>query len=171
MSVLALAAAGCSDTTSPASDDPASAPSLSAPPQSMRSAAEAQALAAWQGMWQAYARAGLTANSADPDLARYARDRALATLTAGLKSYKDKGQVLKGEIVTDPRVSNATPDVDPTTVTITDCVDDSRFLVYKASGELLNDIPGGRRSALATVTKSNGGWKVSSFGVQDPDTC
>lgn len=168
---LPLAAAGCSDGESPASGGQSSGPALSAPPQSARGAAEAQALAAWRGMWQAYVKAGLTADPAEPDLARYARDRALATLTAGLRSYKDKGQVLKGEIVQNPQVSKATPDANPTTVTITDCVDDTKFLVYKASGELLNDIPGGRRSALATVTKGDDGWKVSSFGVQDPDTC
>jgi hypothetical protein len=169
--VLPLAATGCSDGESPASGGQPSGPALSAPPQSARSAAETQALAAWRGMWQAYVKAGLTADPAEPDLARYARDRALATLTAGLRSYRDKGQILKGEVVQNPQVSKAAPDADPTTVTITDCVDDTKFLVYKASGELLNDIPGGRRSALATVTKGDGDWKVSSFGVQDPDTC
>jgi hypothetical protein len=57
-------------------------------------------------------------------------------------------------------------------VTITDCLDTTKFLVYKRSGELADDVPGGRRSAKATVTNLVAhGWKVTGFGVQAVNTC
>ena len=168
--VFALALAGCDGATPSGGNSPA--PSLSAPPQSARGTAEQQALAAYQGMWQAYAKAGLTANPDDPDLDRYAADNALANLQKGLRGYRDKGQVIKGDLVTNPQVSDASPDADPTSVTVTDCVDDTKFLVYKRAGGLADDAPGGRRFTRATVTKVGAdGWKVTSFGVQAVNTC
>ncbi|MFY1674045.1 hypothetical protein ACN27G_29515 [Plantactinospora sp. WMMB334] len=166
---LALAVAGCGGLAP--SGGGSSAPSLSAPPQSARGTAEQQALAAYQGMWQAYATAGLSANPDDPDLERYAAGTALQTLRDGLRGYRDKGQVLKGDLVTSPRVSGVSPDVEPTSVTVTDCVDDTAFLVYARSGELVNDIPGGRRFTKATVRNVGDGWKVTGFGVQAVQTC
>jgi hypothetical protein len=166
-----LAVVGCGDTAPSPDGSASTAPGSSAPSVSARDAAQRQAVAAWQGMWQAYAKAGLSANPDEPELARNAADRALRTLTNGLKSYKDKGHVLKGDLVANPQVSDASPAADPTTVTILDCVDDSKFLVYKSSGELLNDTPGGRHSAKATVTKLADGWKVTSFGLQAINTC
>ncbi|MEU4217167.1 hypothetical protein [Actinoplanes sp. NPDC026623] len=167
---LTLANAGCDDSKPRGGDS--SAPPLSAPPQSTRSTAEEQALTAYKGMWQAYAQAGLTADPDDPDLARYAAGTALETLQRGLTGYHDKSQVLKGELVTNPQVSGASPDADPKSVAITDCLDATNFLVYKSSGELANDTPGGRRSTRATVTNVGAeGWKVTSFGVQAVNTC
>jgi hypothetical protein len=161
---------GCSDPTPGGGGS--STPSLSAPPQSTRGTAEQKAVAGYQGMWRAYAKAGLTANPDDPDLGRYATATALKTLTDGLKGYRDKGQVLKGDLVTNPQASGASPDTEPTTVTITDCLDTTKFLVYKSSGELADDVPGGRRSTKATVTNVGAdGWKVTSFGVQAVNTC
>ena len=167
---ITLATASCT-TSAPTSEGPTT-PSLSAPPASTRGSAEQQALAAYHGMWQAYANAGLTADAEDPDLARYAAGNALRTLRNGLAAYRVKGQVLKGDLVTAPRVSGASPSAAPTSVTITDCVDDSKFLVYMRSGGLVNDTPGGPRSTTATVSELDaGGWKVSSFGVQAVNTC
>jgi hypothetical protein len=164
------ALAGCSDSTPGGGGS--STPSLSAPPQSTRGRAEQKAVAAYQEMWQAYAKAGRTANPDDPDLGRYATGSALKTLTDGLKGYRDKAQILKGDLVTNPQVAGASPGTDPKDVTVTDCVDDTKFLVYQRSGELVNNVPGGRRSAKATVTNLGAdGWKVTGFGVQAVNTC
>ncbi|ROO62976.1 hypothetical protein EDC02_4985 [Micromonospora sp. Llam0] len=170
LGVLLLGLAGC-DSSVPTGQG-SSAPSLSAPAQSTRGSAEQQALAAYEGMWQAYAAAGLTADPDEPDLARYASGQALTTLRDGLAQYREDDQFLKGDLVTHPQVTDASPDPDPTSVTVTDCLDDTKFLVYKRSGELVDDAPGGRRYTKATVTNLGAeGWKVTSFGVQAVNTC
>lgn len=167
---LLLGLAGCA--SSAPTNGGSSAPSLVAPPKSTRGTAEQQALEVYRGMWQAYAKAGLTANADEPDLVRYASGRALTTLKEGLAGYRKDGQILKGDLVTHPQVSGASPDVDPKSVTITDCLDDTKFLVYKLSGERADDVPGGRRYTKATVTNLGAeGWKVTSFGVQAVNTC
>ncbi|MFV2021703.1 hypothetical protein [Micromonospora sp. LOL_023] len=145
---------------------------VSAPSQDPRGAAENAALDAYRGMWAAYAKAGLTANPDEPDLSRFASDGALETLRRGLAAYRGKKQVLKGEYVLNPQVAEVVLTSSPATVTITDCIDDSSFLVYTQSGEPINDVPGGRQAARATVTNLDvGGWKVTSFGVQDVGSC
>lgn len=166
---LLLAMASCdsqapsASTPSRTGDEPAAA---SPSPE-----AASQAVAAWQGMWRAYADAGRSANPDASDLPRYATGSALSTLRNGLRAYATKGHVLRGELVTDPQVTQLSPPAQPTTATITDCLDDSTFLVYDRAGEPINDEPGGPRHAQGTVTKTADGWRVTSFGVQRPGTC
>jgi hypothetical protein len=131
-----------------------------------------RAIEAYRGMWRAYQEAGQTANPDHPQLAVYATDGALQTLTSGLQSIRDRGLVIKGEVVLDPRVSRVEPADNPTTIEITDCADTTNFLLYRQSGELYNDEPGGRRRVIATVTDTGDEvWKVSSFGAHDIGTC
>jgi hypothetical protein len=135
-------------------------------------AARDQGIAAYRGMWTAYQRAAEVANPDDPDLATYAADGALQTLTNGLKSIKDRDLVAKGDIVLNPRVTALEPADKPTTIEITDCADDSKSLLYRKSGELYNGKPGGRRLTIATAKDIGGGvWKVVSFGARDVGTC
>jgi hypothetical protein len=166
---LLMAVAGCDSETS---SEPTPAATSNTPPAAAPSAqAASQALAAWQGMWRAYANAGRSANPNDPELSRYASGGALTTLQNGLRAYAAKGQVLKGDPTTDPQITQLSPPGQPTTATITDCLDDTRFLVYDRSGKPVNDEPGGPRHTEGTVSKTAGGWRVTSFGVQEPGTC
>jgi hypothetical protein len=149
------------------------APSLSAPSLSGRALAEQRALDAYRGMWSAYAKAGLTANPDEPDLAKYAAGDALNTLTRGLTNYRTAGHILKGDVVNSPSVAGSGASVDPSSVNIADCLDGSRFLVYvAATGALADNVPGGRRSTTAVVADAGGGiWKVTSFAVKAVGTC
>jgi hypothetical protein len=123
-------------------------------------------------MWQAYAKAGATANPDDADLARYADGAALKTLRDGLASLRRKHQVLKGQYRSNPHPADAPPSAPLSTVVVEDCLDDSEFLTYTANGQLADSQPGGRRATRATVTLAGPGqWKVSSFGVQTVGTC
>lgn len=168
---LAIAAVGC-DRSNPTTAGPSGgAPSLSAPTDP-RTAAEAKAVEAYRGMWAAYQGAARSGSSADPQLGAHTTDAALDVLTGGLKSIRDRGLVLKGEVALSPRVVRADPVTAPTRVEITDCVDDSHALLYKKSGELADDKPGGRRSATVTVIDTGSGvWKVSVFALQAVGTC
>ncbi|WP_030442476.1 hypothetical protein [Actinoplanes subtropicus] len=122
-------------------------------------------------MWRSYAKAGLTANRDEPDLAVYATGPALKLLRDGLAGYRAKGQVFRGEYRSNPSVAAATPAARPSTVIIADCLDSTNFLVYKTSGEKADDVPGGRRSTSATVRMLGGVWKVTSFAVRKKGTC
>lgn len=169
-----LSVTGCTEPK-PA-PTPAGPPSVSAPPSvaappDTKATAEAKAVQAYRGMWKAYAKAGLTANPDEPDLPVYAADPALKLLREGLAGYRAKGQVFKGEYGSSPSVAEATPAATPTTVVIADCLDSTNFLVYKASGEKADDVPGGRRSTSATVKSHGGIWKVTSFAVRKKGTC
>jgi hypothetical protein len=164
---VAVMLAGCDDA--PESEPPPSPSAVAATAVGPAEAARL-AIATWQGMWRAYVKAGLTANANEPDLARYAVDRALTTLIDGLKSYATKGQILKGDLVTNPQVAELSPPVNTSTVTITDCLDTTAFLVYE-DDELADDEPGGRRSAMGTVTLLTDGWRVTSFGIREVGTC
>lgn len=133
---------------------------------------EEAALATYRGMWQAYAKAGLTADPQEPDLARYATGQALSTLTSGLTNLRKDGKVIKGEYRSAPQVVGASPSTAPTTISVQDCLDTTGFLTYKAAtGALVNDIPGGNRAVRATVARDGDVWKVSSFGAQEVGTC
>lgn len=171
LSITALAApAGCDGDTADSLPQPS--PTVSAPANDARGIAEERALAAYRGMWQAYAKAGLTANPDEPDLARHASDEALQVLKAGLASYQSKGHVIKGKYGSNPRIAEASPPADPKAVSVTDCLDTRNFLTYKSSGEPVDDEPGGFRLTRATITNLGAeGWKVTSFGVQAVGTC
>jgi hypothetical protein len=165
---VALTAGGC-DRANPERGEP-SVPALGSAVSATQPATD-PAVDAYQSMWTAYTRAGLTANPDHPDLARYATGLALTTLRNGLAGYRKQRQVLKGDLVTAPHPANASPANEPTTVSIVDCLDTTNFLVYRADGRLADDEPGGRRAVRATVIRSADGWKVSSFGVQQVGTC
>ncbi|MGC4885771.1 hypothetical protein [Micromonospora sp. DT227] len=134
---------------------------------------EAAALDAYRGMWQAYAKAGLTANPQEPDLARYTTGPALALLTSGLTKLRAEGEIIKGQYQSSPHVVTATtPSPAGDTVTVQDCLNTTDFLTYKASsGTLANDTPGGNRAVLATVTRDDVIWKVSTVAAQAVGTC
>ena len=174
---LLWAAAGCNGGDSPGGTPTPStstlrAPSASASPYSDAVAAGDKAIAAYRGMWTAYQKAGETADPNFPDLQTYATGDALQTLTSGLASVRDRGLVVKGEVVLNPRVTGVEPIDKPNSIDITDCADTSKSVLQKASGEPYNDTPGGRRLILATVKDTGGGtWKVVSFGVRDVGSC
>ncbi len=173
--LLAGATAGCTEDRQPDRGNvssPAPAPSLRAPSQDARSTADAAAIAAYRGMWNAYAAAGAVADPTHGDLALYATGDALEALTGALDGYRKKEHVMKGRPVMNPRVASRSPGNPTRQVEIKDCADSTDWLVYDKSGDLVNDVPGGRRSIGATVKDTGGGvWKVSLFGVREVGTC
>lgn len=134
-------------------------------------AAGQQAVAVYVGMWQAFVAAGMSANSDDPNLSRYAAGDALRAITAALADDRRDGRVTKGSVQAHPVVSRATPAARPTQVSIRDCLDATRWLEYEASGALVDHQPGGKHRVTATVTKLDSGWRVTTFAAQGVGTC
>jgi hypothetical protein len=164
--VLTLALVGCgpgapkSTPSTGAPSSPASSPSLGP-----SAAAERDALAAYRGMWAAFVEAGKTSDPDAPDLRKYASDDALKLIVSGLVTNRDQGKVILGDLAIDPKVTALTPADSPNEASITDCVNDEKWLVYKASGGLVNNVPGGKHRTTAIVKRTSDGWKVSHFAI------
>jgi hypothetical protein len=137
-----------------------------------RSEVERDAINAYNAMWADMASAARTADYQSSRLARHADGDALSQLSRGLYANKQHGIVAKGDPVTNPTVTSMTPSDDPTSVVITDCFDDSHWLNYvAATNALQNDIPGGTHATTATVSRSDGSWKVTELAVGAVRTC
>jgi hypothetical protein len=172
----AVLLAGCDDD----GDGPASvatprptleATSSASPPVDAGAVAEQEALAAYRAMWQDMVVAARTSDYESPALRRHASGLALQLIVDSLRKDKQDGVVTRGELVLDPRVREASPRARPTRVIVDDCADSARWLKYRASGELANDIPGGRREIRAVVRNLDGAWKVIDFAVEATGSC
>jgi hypothetical protein len=169
-----LLVAGCSsDQPKGTSATPRlpSAPSSVAPSLGPSAAAELEALTAYRGMWDAFVEAAKTSNAGDPALRDYASDQALSLIASGLLSDREQGRVTKGDLVLNPKVTKVKPAQEPSEATVLDCVDSTNWLLYRTSGELWDNEPGGKHRTTATVKISDGTWRVSSFILEESGTC
>ncbi|AXK37709.1 hypothetical protein DVA86_27765 [Streptomyces armeniacus] len=118
-------------------------------------------------MWRDLTEAAKTSDAASPHLDDHASGAALDTLKQGLESAKKQKLVVRGT----PRLH---PEVDRESahkVELWDCVDSTRWLQYKLSGELKNDVPGGHAKAEVTVERDGHTWKVTAFAMYRTGTC
>ncbi len=129
------------------------------------------ALDAYSGMWQAEEVAARTDDYQSPLLPARASGAALSLLVRGLYDYRLQHLVIKGQLVLHPKVTSLTPSGDPTTANILDCSDDTHWLVYKTSGGLQNNIPGGHRRTTAVVQEVGEQWKVTKLDAGAEGTC
>jgi hypothetical protein len=166
---LALVVMGCS---APPKARPSTSPSAVATTPSKRVLAEAQALAAYVGMWQAMATADEIPDPDASDLRRYATGDALARVVGALVNDQTDGHVSRGRPVLHASVASAIPAADPTEVDVVDCGDSTHWTThYKATGVEISPDPRGRRHITAVVKKVDGVWKVATFDIGDFGTC
>ncbi len=167
--LMAVAMSACTkeeSSVAPSPAPPASAVATSAP------ASDGQrVLLAYRGMWDAYVEAAKTSDPDAPDLRRYASDNALKLIVSALVTNREDKKIILGDLKIDPKMAAVKASENPPTATVTDCVDDTKWLVHKSSGELLNDVPGGRHRTTATVKLVDGEWKVSQFTLEGSGTC
>ncbi|HVV12102.1 hypothetical protein [Amycolatopsis sp.] len=172
---LLVTACSTNSATGPSTAGPtvSASETTSAAPTTVSTADEArqQATAAYIGMWQAMAKAGVTSDWQSPDLAKYATGDALGVISRSLYTDHLNGVVTKGAPTNNPQVSSVDPSGDPTTVMISDCGDSTNSLKYK-DGHLLNDTPGGKRAITAEVKKQpDRAWRVTRFAVEGLGSC
>lgn len=176
MSAALLLVAACGGEE-PVGAPPPDTPPLRAPtvsPVDPVAAAEQAALAAYTGMWDAYNLAGQPpeANPNHPDLARYASGDALEMLTDLLAGFRDDGLVFSGELELAPEVTRLSPQSDPDSARVEDCVDSSGWAVVRADGEPYEDEPGGQRLVFADVEDTGEGvWKVTVLSIGSVGSC
>jgi hypothetical protein len=150
-----------------ATPDATDSPSPSASPTDVR----AIAVDVYRAMWQDMVEAGKTADYSSPRLADHATSQALQLLYQGLLAAHQQNLVIKGEPHFAPTVTGVTPASSPVAVSITDCMDDTRWLNYTRDGRLQNNNPGGKHHTTATVGLLNGRWMVTRLQVAGIGTC
>ncbi len=167
---VAGAVAGCG--SSPAGHDAATSPA-SATPHSTKSPADPRAriLAAYSGMWHAFAALARTASYQPGPLERYAEGNALTLLGHGLSENHQHGIVIRGAPVLKPEVTGMTPAKNPDRATVRDCADDTHWRQYSKSGHPVSGAPTGHRRIYAWLHLFSGVWKVTEVVVEKAGTC
>jgi hypothetical protein len=168
---LGFSATACSSgagtTANPGTTRAASARATT-PPNPSALSPVAQAIAAYDAMWSEVAEASYTADYQAPYLTDHLAGQALTTITENMAVEQYQGVVARGSPVLHPVVTTATP----TSVHLSDCLDDRGWLQYNAAtGALLNSVPGGFSATTATVTDENGIWKVTQLNTGNEGTC
>ncbi|MYT30922.1 hypothetical protein GTY73_19370 [Streptomyces sp. SID8354] len=118
-------------------------------------------------MWRDFAKASETSDAMSPVLRVHATGGALELMKYSMRKAKQDQVVSKGAPKVDPQVVSATGQE----VTLRDCVDGTRWLLYKLNGELKNDVPGIHTKADATVRFDGGTWKVSKLYLHQAGSC
>lgn len=165
--LVMLSANGCTGSGHESLSPDRSAPQSKAP-ASQNGTTTDGALAAYTGMWSDLSSAADTANWQNPALPRHATEEALAEMTSGLYSLKQKGLVTHGAPVLHPQITGSSP----TAADISDCASTTAWLTYvAATGKLENNVPGGKRLIQAHVELADGVWRVVSYTVGDLGSC
>jgi hypothetical protein len=167
---LSVVATGCG--SSPAGHG-AVAPSAPASVHSTQSPRDphAQILAAYTGMWRAFATLARTASYQPGPLERYAEGNALTLLGHGLSENHQHGIVIRGAPVLKPEVTSMTPAKNPDRATVRDCADDTHWRQYSKSGHPVSGAPTGHRRIYAWLHLFSGVWKVTEVVVEKAGTC
>ena len=167
--VAVMATSGCTGGSLPSpsgSDTSATSPSSSSPtgtptpdPQASASAA---AMLAYNAFWAAQVASQADPQKRqDPNLAKYAIDKALADAQATLLLYRQNGIEMRGEPTHDAKAT-AVDVGPPATVSITDCLDSTNWKpVYAATGKsALAPGQSPRVVVDSTATLYNGLWVI-----------
>ncbi|MFC0533168.1 hypothetical protein [Phytohabitans kaempferiae] len=174
--LLALLIAACTTDEDPTPAPTTAAPSASPTPSVAPSvtAAEQQAIGAYNGYIQTYALASQVADPDDPNLLRYLANPLLSLTQHNIRKLKNIGAVQIGSqkaTVLDSTVDLAAK---PPKVTIRSCLDYSALkLVYKSNQSPVpnSEIKEKELAAVATVTlHTTGQWLVTE-SKQGSHTC
>jgi hypothetical protein len=167
---MAGAAAGCASSPGDHHVTPRSAPA-SIPGTSSPGNPRARIVAAYTGMWQAFAASARTSDYQPGPLQPYAEGTALTLLTHALYVNHQQNVVIRGEPVLHPQVTQVTPSSSPDSARVTDCANDTHWREYSRSGGTVKGSPAGSHRIYAWLRVFNGTWKVTYVVVEKAGTC
>lgn len=175
--MLVMLSTSCStEPSSPSSSSTTTSPSPSNSVTNSTSSAEPtaanEALAAYHGYWAAQTRSQADpAKPQDPNLARYAKGKALAGAQSTLLLFRQNGIAMRGAPELNPHVTSI--DSAGGLVSVVDCVDSTNWKpVYVASGKsALAPGQAPRVVVDSTIALSGGRWAVSTSVVHRDQTC
>lgn len=178
---VVMAASACSSASTP-QPDTSSSPSASSTPtnQSTQSPqpsateqASAAALASYESFWAAQvASQAAPKHQQDPNLAKYAIDKALANAQATIFLYRKNGIEMRGRPTHSAEVTSVSL-ADPPAVAITDCLDSTNWRpVYAATGKsALAPGQSPRVVVESTATIYNRRWVIRSSVAHRDRSC
>ena len=136
-------------------------------------AEETQAvLDSYRSMWADLVTAARTSDYDSPLLRQHASGNALTLFVQGLARDNLHGIITKGEpALLDPKVTSLSPAAGPPHATVSDCVDDSKWVEFTTSGKRAKNPAGGRRATTATMSRVSGTWKTTELTVGAVGTC
>ncbi|NUS15646.1 MAG: hypothetical protein HOY69_30345 [Streptomyces sp.] len=172
--LVASLAAGCGSSGGKSDGAPTATPQTSsASPTPDRTAeAEAQAVTAYESMWRTAVQVYASGDLTNPDLPKYAIDKALANIKVTALYYQDHGMSVTGQPALSPKVTSVSFAKQLHTANVTDCVDSTHYVqVYKATGKAVPRSGSFRHVVTALVVDNGSSWVVSDFTIQRDRTC
>ncbi|WP_424892309.1 hypothetical protein [Streptomyces sp. XH2] len=147
----------------PVASTPASAASSASASADPQEAVKGEVTTAYRKYWDAQIQAYAKASPVGTDLEKYAFDKALSKALGELATLYNNGNVIKGEVKVDPKVSALSLDEKPKKATIADCTDVSRWVLQnKKSGQAV-PLPKERLTRFQTTVSLRtvgDAWKV-----------
>jgi hypothetical protein len=179
---LVLLMAGCADTATsrPVAHAVSASRSVTPPgpgravetPAQAAQAAQA-ALAAYRAMWADVAAVADSGDYRRSRLGDHLTGQLLLTSSKNLSLAEQHGTITKGApIPLRPAVAAENLSANPPEITVSDCIDGSRFRIYyAATGKPVNNNLGGLQSATAKMILTGGAWKATSEYVGAVGSC
>ncbi|CAN5484562.1 hypothetical protein BH20ACT2_BH20ACT2_03950 [soil metagenome] len=131
-----------------------------------QAAAESEVLAAYEGMWEDYLRAGDPPTPDAPFLADHQDGNMLEGTRVNLVKMKAEGLAIRGTYETDAVVTQLGSD----TAVVEDCGLDQTELYRRDTGTVINSSDADRDGRVAEVVLKDGSWKVSDL-ADDAGVC
>ena len=161
----ALLTAGCTSSSRPgasSSTTPTSTPTLPSQSPSPEDLAKKAVLASYDSYWTARANSlGSPTNPPDPNLSKYAIEGAYSDIGATIILFRKNGIEMRGAPAHSAQVTSISL-ADPTSASITDCLDSTHWLpVYAATGKSALAAGQALRVVVdSTATLYNGQWVI-----------
>lgn len=127
---------------------------------------EAEVLAAYEGMWEDYLRAGDPPTPAAPYLADHQDGNMLSGARANLEKMEAEGLGIRGSYETDAKVTQLGAD----TAVVEDCGLDQTEMYRRATGVVIKTSDAERDGLIVELVVKDGSWKVSDL-ADDAGVC
>lgn len=168
-----LVVAGCGSPVKDANPavGPSAAPASSAAPDP-QAGERAAVLAAYRAMAVAEERS-YAAAKLDPELARYAADKALAAIQATVFWHQQDGTTMRGTVKRRPVVTALDTASDPLRATVTDCADTGDYNEIKTADGSQMPYEGSRRHVVTSSAQRTRTvpWQIYTSTIERDHTC
>ncbi|MCK9872408.1 hypothetical protein [Nocardiopsis dassonvillei] len=166
--LLGALIAGCAPQEGEPDPQP-SGPSDSSP--SPEPTAEEAALQAYESMWDVVVEASHEGESDPPELEQYATGEVLALMRQTLEGAAEDEADVRGEPVLNPEVVEVSPQDNPDTVALLDCLDGSEWVEQDGADPQGEEGSSSNRQVDAAVNSDGLSWRVSELRIWEPGTC